>query len=181
MVILSAQGLLLVEKKPKLAAHPLPQVVGENEVPGEGVGEGRVEFQHFLQGIPFNHMQVTVGQGPNVGAGLGKGGFLPEHISKHISFPYREKAVVRKESGRRRWAVLRAVFPLRPAVLWAGFPLRPWVAVHSAFCSVDSEKGNKDFNLNYDNMQFKKLEKSTQYTSSCTQHLWDHSCHHRTS
>lgn len=87
MAILSAHGLLRVERKLKLPAHPLPQVVGENEVPGEGVGEGRVELQHFLQGVPFDHVQVTVGQGPNVGTGLGKGGFFPEHISKHISFP----------------------------------------------------------------------------------------------
>jgi hypothetical protein len=32
-------------------------------------------------------MQVTVGQGPNISTGLGKGGFLPEYISKHVSFP----------------------------------------------------------------------------------------------
>lgn len=44
VVILSAQILFLVEKKPKLPAYPLPQVVGENEVPGEGVGKGCVEF-----------------------------------------------------------------------------------------------------------------------------------------
>lgn len=87
VVLLSAQRLLLVEKKLQVPAHPLPQVVGENEVPGEGVGESRVEFQHFLQGVPFDHMQVTVGQGPHVGTGLGKGGFLPEHVSKHVPFP----------------------------------------------------------------------------------------------
>lgn len=85
--MLSAQRQLLVEKKLKPSAYPLPQVVGENEVPGEGVGKGRVEFQHFLQGVSFDHMQVTVGQGPNVGTGLGQGGFLPEHISKHVTFP----------------------------------------------------------------------------------------------
>ena len=67
MVILRAQRLLLVEKRRKLHTHPLPQVVGENEVPGEGVGEGRVEFQHFLQGVPLDHMEVTVGQGPHIG------------------------------------------------------------------------------------------------------------------
>lgn len=78
---------LLVEKRLRLPAYPLPQVVGENEVPGEGVGEGCVEFQHFLQGVPLDHMQVTVGQGPDVGTGLGKGGFLPEHVSKHVSLP----------------------------------------------------------------------------------------------
>lgn len=50
------------------------------------MGEGRVEFQHFLQGIPLDHMQIAVGQGPHIGTGLGKGGFLPEHISKHVSF-----------------------------------------------------------------------------------------------
>lgn len=36
--------LFLVENKPKWPAYPLPQVVGENEVPGEGVGKGCVEF-----------------------------------------------------------------------------------------------------------------------------------------
>lgn len=87
MVILRVQRLLLVEKRRKQHTHPLPQVVGENEVPGEGVGEGRVEFQHFLQGVPLDHMQVAVGQGPHVSTGLGQGGFLPEHVSKDISFP----------------------------------------------------------------------------------------------
>lgn len=87
VVILSAQRRRSVEKKPKLPAYPLPQVVGENEVPGERVGKGRVEFQHFLQRVPFDHVQVAVGQGPHVGTGLGQGGFLPEHISKHVSFP----------------------------------------------------------------------------------------------
>lgn len=87
MVILRAPRLLLGEKRRKLHTHPLPQVVGENEVPGEGVGEGCVEFQHFLQGVPLDHMEVTVGQGPHIGTGLGKGGFLPEHVSKHVSFP----------------------------------------------------------------------------------------------
>lgn len=84
-IIQSAQGKAQKESKP--LAHPLPQVVGENQVPGEGVGEGCVELQHFLKGIPLDHMQVTVGQRPNISTGLCKSGFLPEHISKHVSFP----------------------------------------------------------------------------------------------
>lgn len=75
------------EKASKPSAHPLPQVVGENQVPGEGMGEGCVEFQHFLQCVPLDHVEVAVGQGPNVSTGLCKGSFLPENVSKHVSFP----------------------------------------------------------------------------------------------
>lgn len=41
-IIQSAQGDVQKESKPP--AYPLPQVVGENQVPGEGVGEGCIEF-----------------------------------------------------------------------------------------------------------------------------------------
>lgn len=43
-------------------------------------------------------MQVAVGQSPNIGTGLGKGGLLPEYVSKYVSFPYGEKVDMRKVS-----------------------------------------------------------------------------------
>lgn len=51
-------------------SYPLAQVAGEDEVPGEGVGEGRVELQHLEQGFPLDDVQVAVGQRPDVGGGV---------------------------------------------------------------------------------------------------------------
>lgn len=67
------------------AAHPLPQVVGEEQVPGEVVGEGRVELQHLLQGVALDDVEVAVGQRPDVGAGLGQSHLLPEDVAKHVA------------------------------------------------------------------------------------------------
>lgn len=52
------------------ASYPLAQVTGEEEVPGEGVGEGRVELQHLEQGVPPDDVQVAVGQRPDVSGGV---------------------------------------------------------------------------------------------------------------
>lgn len=52
------------------APYPLAQVAGEDEVPGEGVGEGRVELQHLEQGFPLDDVQVAVCERPDVGGGV---------------------------------------------------------------------------------------------------------------
>ena len=66
--------------------YPLAQVAGEDEVAGEGVGEGRVELQHLEQGLPLDDVEVAVRQRPDVGAGMRKGGFLPEDVTEHVPF-----------------------------------------------------------------------------------------------
>lgn len=53
------------------AAYPLSEVIGEQQVAGEVVGEGRVELQNFLQSVTLDDVEVAVSQGPNVGASLG--------------------------------------------------------------------------------------------------------------
>lgn len=53
------------------AAYPLSEVIGEQQVAGEVVGEGRVELQNFLQSFTLDDVEVAVSQGPNVGASLG--------------------------------------------------------------------------------------------------------------
>lgn len=68
------------------ATYPFSQVVGQNEISGEGVWKGRIELQHFLQGISLNHMKITVSQSPYISTGLGEGRLLPEHITKNVSF-----------------------------------------------------------------------------------------------
>lgn len=67
------------------ATHPLPQVVGEEQIPGEVVGEGRVELQHLLQGVALDDVEVAVGESAHVGAGLSEGHLLPEDVAKHVS------------------------------------------------------------------------------------------------
>lgn len=41
-------------------SYPLAKVAGEDEVSGEGVGEGRVKLQHLEQGFPLDDMEVAV-------------------------------------------------------------------------------------------------------------------------
>lgn len=67
------------------ATHPLPQVVGEEQISGEVVGEGRVELQHLLQGVALDDVQVAVGESAHVGAGLSQSHLLPEDVAKHVS------------------------------------------------------------------------------------------------
>lgn len=76
------------------ATYPFSQVVGQNEISGEGVWKGCVELQHLLQGIPFNHMKITVSQSPYISTGLGEGWLLPEHITKNVSFAYRKSTAL---------------------------------------------------------------------------------------
>ncbi len=40
--------------------YPFTQVAGEDEVSGEGVGEGRVKLQHLKQGFPLDDVEVAV-------------------------------------------------------------------------------------------------------------------------
>ena len=40
--------------------YPLAQVAGEDEVAGEGVGEGGVKLQHLEQGFPLDDVEVAV-------------------------------------------------------------------------------------------------------------------------
>jgi len=68
-------------------AHPLPQVVGEHQVPGEVVGKGGVELQHLLQRVPLDDVEVAVGQRAHVGARLRH--LVPEHIAEHVAFTWR--------------------------------------------------------------------------------------------
>lgn len=55
------------------------------------VGEGRVELQHLLESVPFNDVEVAVGQSSDIGAGLGESHLLPENVSEYVPLPCREK------------------------------------------------------------------------------------------
>lgn len=66
--------------------YPFPQVAGEDEVAGEGVGEGGVKLQHLEQGLPLDDVEVAVGQRPDVGARMRQGRLLPEDVAEHVSF-----------------------------------------------------------------------------------------------
>ena len=69
------------------ATNPLAEVVGEQQIPGEVVGERRVELQHLLQSVTLDDVQVAVGQRSHVSAGLSQGHLLPEHVPKHVALP----------------------------------------------------------------------------------------------
>ena len=82
-------------------SYPLAEVAGEDEVAGEGVGEGGVEVEHLEQRLPLDDVQVAVGQRTHVGTRMGQGGLLPEHISKHITFTW-GKGGRERERGREQ-------------------------------------------------------------------------------
>lgn len=67
------------------ATHSVPEVVGEHEVPGEGVGEGVVEVQHLQQLLPLDGVQVAVGEGTHVGGALAHRGVLPEGVAEDVT------------------------------------------------------------------------------------------------
>lgn len=69
--------------------YPFAQVAGEDEVAGEGVGEGRVEVQHFHQGVSADDVQVAVGQSSHVSACPRQCALFPEHVPEHVPFTCR--------------------------------------------------------------------------------------------
>lgn len=73
-----------------MLTHPLPQVVGEQQVSGEVVCEGGVKLQNFLQRVSFDDVEVAVGQRSHVSAGLRQRHLLPEHVAKHVTFTCRQ-------------------------------------------------------------------------------------------
>lgn len=81
----------------RVAPYPLAQVAGEDEVAGEGVGEGGVELQHLEQSLPLDDVQVAVGQRPHVGAGVSQGRLLPEDVAEHVAFPCAEQQEGKKD------------------------------------------------------------------------------------
>lgn len=42
-------------------SYPFAEVAGEDEIAGEGVGERRVEVEHFQQSVSVNDVQIAVG------------------------------------------------------------------------------------------------------------------------
>lgn len=66
--------------------YPFAQVAGEDEVPGEGVGEGGVKLQHLEQRLPLNDVKVAVGQRPDVGTRVRQRRFLPEDVAENVAF-----------------------------------------------------------------------------------------------
>lgn len=49
------------------------------------VGKCRVEFQHLLQSVAFNNVEVAVGQSSHIGAGLSQSHLFPENVPKYVS------------------------------------------------------------------------------------------------
>lgn len=69
-------------------AHPsqthVPQVEGDFQLTPEAVCEGRVHVQHLQQVCPLDLVQVTVGQGPYICAGLARPGMKANGLSKDV-------------------------------------------------------------------------------------------------
>lgn len=63
----------------------MPQVVGESEVAREAVGEGLVEVEHLQQAIPFDSMEVAVGESSHIGCRLAHRAVLPERVAEHVA------------------------------------------------------------------------------------------------
>lgn len=63
----------------------MPEIVGEDEIAGERVGEGVVEVEDLNELVPFDGVQVAVGQGSDVGRRLAHRPFLPEGVTEDVT------------------------------------------------------------------------------------------------
>lgn len=73
----------------------MAQVVGQDQVPGEGVREGLVEVQHLQQSIPLNRVQIAVSERPNIRRALADRRVRPEAVAEDVTLAqYRYHLVV---------------------------------------------------------------------------------------
>lgn len=91
--------------------HPLPQVVGEQQVSGEVVCEVGVKLQNFLQLVSFDDVEVAVGQRPHVSTGLRQRHLLPEHVTEHVTFTWRHADRQMSLQQRAFWTFNRTRTP----------------------------------------------------------------------
>lgn len=63
----------------------MSQVVGEKKVTCKRVCEGLVEVEHLEQFVSLDGVQVTVGEGSDVGRRLTHATVLPERVAKHVA------------------------------------------------------------------------------------------------
>lgn len=64
----------------------MTKVVRQNEISGEGVSKGLIKIQHLQQPIPFDRVQIAVGQSPDIGSALPHRRVRPKAIAEHITF-----------------------------------------------------------------------------------------------
>lgn len=69
--------------------YPFPQIASKSEIPWEGVCKSCIEVQDFEQGFSLDDVEITVCQCSDIGTRVSKGGFLPEDVSKYITFPWK--------------------------------------------------------------------------------------------
>lgn len=63
----------------------MPEIIGEYEISRKRISERLIEVQHFKQPVPFDCMQVAVGQCSDVGRRLSQRRVLPKRIAEHIT------------------------------------------------------------------------------------------------
>lgn len=59
-------------------SYPISEVISEYEIPGKRIGKCLIEIQHLQQTVPFDGVQITVGQSPDVGRRLSQRRVLPK-------------------------------------------------------------------------------------------------------
>ena len=65
--------------------RPPGEVVGQDQVPGEGLREGLVELEHVLELLDVDEVDVAVGEGPQVDGRLGQRVLPPLSVAKHVA------------------------------------------------------------------------------------------------
>ena len=66
------------------STHAVPQVVGERQVPREGVGERVVEVEHLHQPVALHDVQVAVRERAHVRHRLADGRLAPKLVPEHV-------------------------------------------------------------------------------------------------
>jgi len=63
------------------------QVVSQDQIPGEGIGESLVKIQHLQQPIPLDCVQIAVSKRSDVCRTLTDRRICPETVAENVTLP----------------------------------------------------------------------------------------------
>ena len=89
-IVMKTKVLLGVLLYMGTSTHPMPEIVSEEEIACEGIGECMIEFQDFKESISLDAMDIAISQGSDVTCRLTDVDVFPECIPKDVSFPFRK-------------------------------------------------------------------------------------------
>ena len=64
----------------------MPEIVGEDEIAGERVGERLVKVEDLEELVALDRVEIAVGQGAHVSRALAYRAVLPEAVAEYVAF-----------------------------------------------------------------------------------------------